>query len=211
MGVSDFEDAMERRYFKGFWERYEMSFNFFDGDMNSLIVDESQNVRYEDLEQLISSHGAASEVDPNIFFIRDYIDQYSYIIKQPLESKDGKKATLFCRLRSKKIPEEIGFPRLLISSKANVFETLENYSIARYYKGKLVTRYGNFNYPTNNKSINQWRNSTGFVDYENYNHFVLQKTSDDMLILSSRNYRLIELITSFSYLFCFFGLLLIQF
>jgi len=211
MGVSDFEDAMERRYFKGFWERYEMSFNFFDGDMNSLIVDESQNVRYEDLEQLIASHGAASEVDPNIFFIRDYIDQYSYIIKQPLESKDGKKATLFCRLRSKKIPEEIGFPRLLISSKANVVETLENYSIARYYKGKLVTRYGNFNYPTNNKSINQWRNSTGFVDYENYNHFVLQKTSDDMLILSSRNYRLIELITSFSYLFCFFGLLLIPF
>ena len=211
MGVSDFEDAMERRYFKGFWERYEMSFNFFDSDMNSLIVDESQNVRFEDLDLLIRSHGVSSEVDSNIYFIRDYIDQYSYIIKQPLESKEGKKAILICRLRSKKIPEEIGFPRLLISSKANVFESLENYSIARYYKGKLVTRYGNFNYPTNNSVVNTWRKGTGFVDHEMHNHYVLQKTKDDMLILSMRNYRVIELITSFSYLFCFFGLLLLPF
>ncbi len=211
MGVSDFEDAMERRYFKGFWERYEMSFNFFDSDMNSLIVDESQNVRFEDLDLLIRSHGISSEVDSNIYFIRDYIDQYSYIIKQPLESKEGKKAILICRLRSKKIPEEIGFPRLLISSKANVFESLENYSIARYYKGKLVTRYGNFNYPTNNSVVNTWRKGTGFVDHEMHNHYVLQKTKDDMLILSMRNYRVIELITSFSYLFCFFGLLLLPF
>lgn len=211
MGVSDFEDAMERRYFEGFWERYEMSFNFFDSENNSLIVDESQNMRFEDLERLIRNHGVVSEAHSNIHFILDYIDQYSYIIKQPLESDEGRKATLFCRLRSKKIPEEIGFPRLLISSKANVFESLENYSIARYYKGKLVTRYGNFNYPTNNKVVTNWRKDTGFINQEAYNHYILQKTDDDMLILSIRNYSIIELITSFSYLFCFFGLLLLPF
>jgi len=70
------------------------------------------------------------------------------VIRQELQGADSSKAYLFCTLKSKKIPEEIGFPRLLISGKANVFESLETYSIAKYHNNDLVTKYGAFNYPS---------------------------------------------------------------
>jgi two-component system, NtrC family, nitrogen regulation sensor histidine kinase NtrY len=209
IGVSDFEDLMERRFFNGFWERYEMNFSLFDENQHSLILDESQNIRFEDLERMIASHGTVSEMSPDIFYISDNTEQYSYIIRQKLENKDGKKAVLFCGLRSKKIPEEIGFPRLLISSQANVLESLENYSIARYHKGKLTTKYGSYNYPTAASVVRSWRNGNGFAVLGGFDHYILQSGGTDLVVLSTKEFSAIELITSFSYLFCFFGLLLL--
>jgi two-component system, NtrC family, nitrogen regulation sensor histidine kinase NtrY len=210
MNLSDFEDAVERRFFSGPWERYELNFNLFDTLGASLIADESQNFTYPDILDLIAKHGTSSEVNANMYFIKDYTDQYSYIIKQRLYEGDKPlNGILVCTLKSKKIPEEIGFPRLLISSKTNVFNSLENYSIARYHHGRLITKYGAFNFPTKHTIIKDWRNSNGFVDKDGYNHYILYKSSEDLIVLSGKNYSYIELITSFSYLFCFYGLLLL--
>ena len=211
IGVSDFEDMMERRYFNGFWERYEMNFSLFDENQHSLILDESQNIRLEDLERMIATHGTVSEMSPDIYYISDNTEQYSYIIRQKLLSKDGKQATLFCGLRSKKIPEEIGFPRLLISSQANVLESLENYSIARYHKGKLITKYGIYNYPTSASVVQTWRTGNGFTLKGGFDHYILRTGEADLVVLSTKEFSGIELITSFSYLFCFFGLLLLPY
>src|SRR5690554_7251506 len=49
--------------------------------------------------------------------------------------------------KSKKIPEQIGFPRLLMNEKSYALQNLEDYSIARYSNGKLVMRFGGYNYP----------------------------------------------------------------
>ena len=210
MSLSDFEDAIERRFFSGIWERYELNFNLYDTLGSSLIADESQNFTYAEIQELVKKHGKLSEVCDNFFFIHDYTDQYSYVILQRLTSKDHvQNGILVGTLKSKKIPEEIGFPRLLISSKTNVFNSLENYSIARYHSGKLITKYGSFNYPTKGEIVNDWRSRSGFVDVDGFNHYVLFKAKEDLIVLSSKNYTYVELITSFSYLFCFFGLLLI--
>ncbi|MFN5911488.1 MAG: ATP-binding protein [Bacteroidota bacterium] len=210
MPVSDFEDAMERRFFSGFWEKYELNFNIFDSLGNSLVVEEGQAFTFDGINQLIRDHGTVSELDPSVYFIHDNTDQYSYVIRQPLYEQDSSsKAALFCTLRSTKIPEEIGFPRLLISQEANVFNSLENYSIARYHLGKLITRYGTFNYPTERSAVRQWGNNKRFIDKDGFNHYLLESSANDLIILSGKNYTYVELITSFSYLFCFFGLLLL--
>jgi signal transduction histidine kinase len=210
MSLSDFEDAMERRFFNGQWERYELNFNLYDTLGASLIADESQNFTFSDIQELIAKHGTASEVNGDIYFIRDYTDQYSYVIMQRLFQKDkALNGILIGTLKSKKIPEEIGFPRLLISSKTNVFNSLENYSIARYHYGKLITKYGTFNFPTKDEIIKDWKNRSGFVDKDGFNHYILYKSKEDLIVLSGKNYSYIELITSFSYLFCLFGLALL--
>lgn len=211
IGLSDFEDGLERRIFNGFWERYEMNFNLFDTLGNSLITGgDNQKNAFEELNEIIQRHGQLSEIDTNVFFISDYTGQYSYIIRQPIEVGDSLHAILFCTLKSKKIPEEIGFPRLLISSKAQVFESLENYSIAKYHNNRLVTKYGNFNFPSTVVPIKTWSNEgKGYYNYEGYNHFILEKSKKDVVVLSSKNYTWIELLTSFSYLFSFYGILLL--
>jgi len=210
MSVSDFEDAMERRFFNGYWERYELNFNLFDLNGSSLIVDDNQNFTSGEIEHLISEHGAISEIDSSIIFVKDYTDQYSYIIRLRLKTADSlKEGDFVATLKSKKIPEEIGFPRLLISSGANVIESLEDYSIAKYHDGRLITKYGIFTYPSNDQLVRQWRKNSGFQDRGGYNHYILHKNENDIIVLSSKNNSSIELITSFSYLFCFFGILLL--
>lgn len=212
MSVSDFQEGMERRLFNGFWERYEMSFSLFDADQQPLIeYRKDPDELYNELQSIIDKSGVPSEIDPNIYFISDYTGQYSYIIRQPLTSNDTTaSAILFCTLKSKKIPEEIGFPRLLISQQTSVLETLEAYSIAKYHDGRLVTKYGEFNYPSSYQVMLPTSIGTkGFFDFGDFNHYALKKDGNDVVILSSKNFTAIDLVTSFSYLFTFFGLLLL--
>ncbi len=151
---SSFQEGIERRVFNGYWERYELNFHLFDEIHLPLIDKVKENTaQFDELNEIIERSGTQSEVDSNIFSIEDYTKQYSYIIRQELYGRKGNKAYLFITLKSKKIPEEIGFPRLLISSKSNVLESLESYSIARYHEKGLITRYGDFNYPSSPKWI----------------------------------------------------------
>ena len=213
LGLSDFEDGLERRIFNGFWEQYEMGFNLFNLNHESIINCEiSETNDYDELNRIIERHGSVSEIDSNVFFINDYTGNYSYIIKQPIYTSDSLEALLMVSMKSKRIPEGIGFPRLLISTKAKVFEPLQNYSIAKYFNSHLVTKYGKFNYPSSDLALNNWRDvKTGYYNSDGYNHYLFQKTTKDVIVLSTKNFTIIELITSFSYLFCFYGILLIPF
>jgi two-component system nitrogen regulation sensor histidine kinase NtrY len=207
----DFEEAMERRHFNGFWERYECLFFIFKENQESLSsIQNSPSEVFNGLSDIIKNNSERSEVNPSIYFVKDYTDQYSYIIRQELYGKNEEKAILFVALKSKKIPEEIGFPRLLISSESSALQHLENYSVAKYHKNKLVSQYGNFNYPITfsafkRKNLNQENN----FDYNGYNHFIHYKSEKDVVVLSGINSIWIDDATSFSYLFCFFGLLLL--
>ncbi|MFT7345152.1 MAG: two-component system nitrogen regulation sensor histidine kinase NtrY [Lentimonas sp.] len=205
--TSEFEDAIEQRVFDGFWEQYEMEFYLFGDQDNSLIDDERKSKKQ--LDEIINQHGEVSEVNANTFFIADYIDQYSYVFKLELSLLSGKYAMFYGTFKSKKIPEEIGFPRLLISDKAKVFESLERYSIAKYYQGKLINQYGEFGFPTLLKAMILDPSNSGYFDYNGYKHYILAKGNDDYLILSSRLVTWVDLLTTFSYLFCFLGLLLL--
>lgn len=211
--LRDFEDAMERRHFNGFWERYECSFNIFKEQFESLLLIQGNSEElYINLSELISNHGQQSEINPSIYFIKDYTNQYSYIIRQTIFGKNGEPATLFVTLKSKKIPEEIGFPRLLLSSRSSALQHLDNYSVAKYHRNKLVSKYGQFNYPVSYSALRKANpEKLNNFDYNGYNHFVQYKSKQDVVVLSGINTTWIDNATSFSYLFCCFGILLLPF
>jgi signal transduction histidine kinase len=209
MRISDFQENLERRFYNGFWERYEMKFSLFN-EAHLPIVDrvEMSTREYDELQKIVDRSGVLSEIDSAIYFISDYSNQYSYIIRQEIQNEDST-AILFCTLKSTKIPEEIGFPRLLISGSTTVFESLEEYSIAKYYDKKLLNKYGDFSYPSNVAKLIEDEAGSHFVDFGGYNHFVLQKSPDYTVVLSKKNAEQIEQFTAFSYLFSFYGLMLL--
>lgn len=214
MKMSTFEDILEKRLFSGFWERYELTFNLFDFTGKSYIDDQISNRNlFFNLNDIIHSHSQASEIEPSIFFVKDYKDQFSYIIRLPIKAKNGTVALFFCALKSKKIPEEIGFPRLLISSKEQVLGNLLHYSIARYHNNRLVAKYGNFNYPSTTAILAKWnKTADGYANVDEYNHFILQKkASKDIIVLSSKEITWVRLLTWFSYLFGFYGIMVLPF
>lgn len=209
----DFESTMERRHFNKFWERYECKFFLFN-DKNEPLLNLQANAKevLANLTDYIDNHGKQSEINPAIYFITDYIGQYSYIIRQDLHGKNNELAHLYITLKSKKIPEEIGYPRLLISSESSSLHHLDNYSIAKYHNNKLVSHFGFFNYPNTLKGFNRAnpRHADDF-NYNGYNHLIRFKSKKDVVVLSGFNTTWIDIITSFSYLFCCFGILLLPF
>lgn len=212
VSVSMFKETLERNYFHHFWERYDIEFFFFDRNNEPIINYKNiSSSRYSTLEAIINRHSLMSELDSNVYYIKDYTSQYSYILRQPVKNKAGEVvATLYCALKSKKIPEKIGFPRLLISKQAKVLNTLENYSIAKYYNGKLVSSDGRFAYPSRASAFTRNMNHTsGYFDLDGFEHYLLRKTARDLIVLSKQEQTTIQFFTSFSYLFCFFGIFLL--
>jgi len=208
IGSSEFQDGIERRNFTSFWEQYDMEFFLFDENANPLIENETKTKAQ--LDRVIDFNGTPSEVDSFSFFIADYVEQYSYLFRMPVVSKSGKVARFYATLKSKRIPEEIGFPRLLISNQAKVFQSLESYSIAKYYDGQLLNRYGYFSYPTVIDAIVRTNGDTRFyANYKDYNHYFVKKGANDYVVLSMKNFTWFDLLTTFSYLFCFLGILLL--
>jgi signal transduction histidine kinase len=203
-----FIEEIEECCFKGFWERYEMSFFFFDTLQEPLIeYTSNQSKTHDELSSIMDDHGVSSSIVSQLYYIEDYHDRLSYVAKEAIQSKKGNSVQLFILFRSKKIPEQIGFPRLLMNEKTYALDDLEDYSIARYSEGDLVMRFGSYNYPTKqtvftkNHGLNK-----GFVTADNVSHYIYQEESGQTVIISTPQKQLIEKMTTFSYLFLFFGL-----
>lgn len=212
VSVSMFKETLERKFFHDFWERYDIEFFFFDRNNEPIINYKNiSSSRYSTLEAIINRHSLMSELDSNLYYIKDYTSQFSYIIRQTVKNDQNQLvANLYCALKSKKIPEKIGFPRLLISKQAKVLNTLENYSIAKYYNGKLVSSDGRFAYPSRASAFTRNMNhASGYFDLDDFEHYLLRKTSRDLIVLSKQKQTTIQLFTSFSYLFCLFGIFLL--
>ncbi len=216
MGHSEFENGVENRIFKAFSDRYEMGFHLFDTTGASLILgDDNQKNMFRFLNFVIDYHGKPCRIDSSIYFIADNTGQLNYILKHPLEVKDSTmdyKGYLFATFKSKKLPEEIGFPRLLIPEKAQVFQSLEKYSLATYHNKRLIKNYGNFNYPLVDTEVFKWTDKNQEIASNGgYSHFVYKEKNGDIIVLSNPELGWKEFITSFAYLFCLYCFLLVPF
>ena len=203
---SKFTNVLENKFFKGFWEGYDCSFNLFSPDKKEIVVRENMNQK--DWERIIDRHGVQSEICPEVFFIPPSKNGFNYIIKQSIKTKETKSSTLYIGLKSKLIPEEIGFPRLLISNKANTLDYLEKYSIAKYKKGKLFKSFGNYSYPIYLESYAKTL-KTHHV-FEGQSHYVLRGLHN-AVVLSSPQPGGLALFTPYAYVFCLMGLIRLLF
>ncbi|MGB0933231.1 MAG: ATP-binding protein [Lishizhenia sp.] len=209
VSVSEFKVDLEKKIYTDFWERYDIEFFVFNANREP-IINYTKTADYNKLEQQINLHGKPSKIVDGIYFIEDYIDKISYISKEEIKKGDSTIAYLFATYKSKKIPEQIGFPRLLINKKAKVFEELENYSMAKYRLGKLTTRYNHYNYPLDeNVFLNQFNKTAGFVEENGFSHYIYKTDALNTLVLSKPSLTRLSVLTSFSYLFTFFGVLLL--
>lgn len=208
IGSAEFQEGIERRNFDRYWEQYDMEFFLFNSKGEALV--DNENKTMDELNRMINFNGTKSEVDSFSYFIADYVGQYSYLFRLPIKTKKGENGLFYATMKSKRIPEEIGFPRLLISNQAKVFESLENYSIAKYYDGQLLNRYGDFSYPTVIDAIVRTNGDTRFyANYKEYSHYFIKKGANDYVVLSTKDFTWFQLLTTFSYLFCFLGILLL--
>lgn len=197
---------LEKRYFHGLWDGYDLQFNIYHPDGSAYFSSDSYSL--EHLQQLVDKHGEVSDIDASIHFMPHEENGLSYIILQKVYSTDIPLTLSIC-LKSKRIPEEIGFPRLLISDKANIMNSLENYSIGKYSENQLIHQSGAFNFPITLNAFLGNRMKEGTFQLGGFNHYYFRKSIQNAIIISAKSTSWFDYLTSFAYIFCFWGVLLV--
>lgn len=202
-----FSEDMETNYFSKLRNDYDLTFYLFSGDQKRIVDFGNYDVQdFSRFEEIIELSGEVSEINKNMYFIRDHRDKLTYIAKHEVVENDSIMGYLFTEMRSKKFPEDIGLPSLLLEEGANTVYRLKNYSIAKYVDDKLVMYNGDFAYPTIGS---EWSRINGFEVNSGYSHYVYQEEVGYKTIISKKIKSNLSLFTSFSYLLIIFGVLLL--
>lgn len=204
--VGTLSSILEKRYFHGIWDGYDLTIDMFNDKGTSFFTKDSTS--FHQINELIQRHGTASDIEPSIYFMPHEEEGLTYVILQKIEL-DQKFIFLCVRLKSKRIPEEIGFPRLLISDEANVIRDLEEYSIAKYAEGQLIHQSGSFTYPVSIFSLLPKNKIEGSFKHEGFHHYFYRKSNQNAIVISIMSKSWFDYITSFAYIFCFWGMLMV--
>lgn len=200
---SDFDYHLKTMYFKKEWDKFDIRTLLFDaaGEPIEKQLTELQKSEQE-LREIITKFGTASDFSTNLQFIENAYDQLSYVISLPIEDNGNVLGSLFVELRSKLVPNEIGFPELLLDKSTKLIDDLSDYSYARYLDGSLINQHGELRY-TSDPSVYV----SGASDDEFYDHMVFSYDKETIVVLSKERERFLTKATTFSYLFAIFSLI----
>ncbi len=198
-----FEHILNQKFFQGVWDGFEIESDLFDSQHRPCFGNDT--LRYAKLSELVSMHGLPSEIEEYIFFMPHEEQGLSYIILLPLKNQK----ILCLTLISKRIPEEMGFPRLLISDQAGISKSLEQYSIGKYAEGRLIHQTGDFNFPNTLSSFPKKILQKSFFEFRGFEHTVILSGSDSAIFIATKKSTWLNLITSFAFIFVFWGALTI--
>ncbi len=215
-----FEKRLKQVYFSGFWEKYDVRVALFDSFCMPII--KSQNALFDNnlyFDELIEKQSVPTSCE-HFSFLNNASGKISYLAKFPLSKsiviKDfgtdqtkTKLGTLYIELDAKFISDEIGFPELLLDRNVGLSQELSNYSYAKYKYDQLISQYGKFQYDLSVLDFNNNVGDFSILTKENFNHLLYRPDPDTLIVLSKQKEGIIDQITTFSYLFAFFSLLLL--
>ena len=116
---------------------------------------------------------------------------------------------LFLNFTSLSELQYTGYPELLLDQKNQPNKLLRqnDYSYAKYFKNKLVSRYGNFKYNYELNTSEEIKNYYFFIN-RGYIHYYIEIDEDNSIIISTPTISLLEFFSSNSFVFLFFVILL---
>ncbi len=211
---AQFDHRLKTEFFTGHWDQYEISFSLFQKDSLPLGFYTSTPKDYEELSDIKTRSGMPSFHSKNIFYIPNYDNKLSYLIHLTIPGDNAEpRGHLFAELKSKKLPKDIGFPELLLDKKNRAIDALAGYSFARYMDSSLVFKLGPYNYSIYDHKIRSMLKSEEdthvFYDENGYNHLVYKAGKNNFIVLGKPNMSFLEKITTFSYLFALFSILVL--
>ncbi|MEY4350311.1 MAG: hypothetical protein RL078_358 [Bacteroidota bacterium] len=194
-----FEHILNQKFFQGVWDGFEIESDLFDASGKPCFGLDS--LRLKKLTDLVKIHGEPSEIEEHIYFMPHEEQGLSYVILLPLTSQK----TLVLTLISKRIPEEMGFPRLLISDQAGISNSLEQYSIGKYAEGRLIHQTGGFNFPNTLQAFSKSSLKKQHFELRGFEHTVFLSGAGSAIFISTKQSEGLNLITSFAFIFVFWG------
>lgn len=183
---------IQRTFFKSGCSDYKVSV---------LILDTLKQVFYQsedDLLHILQEPTGICELDSNLTYFTQSKHGCSYMFNQEVTIL-GRPHTMIFLFKSKKIPEDIGLPTLLISKEAKVLRSAEKYNIAKYVDEELVYQKGEIRYPASRRSMvgKHIKNGFSVKSAPQHNHLVY-KTKNNILVITQPNIGPYSTLTHFS-------------
>ncbi len=187
------EQYILRKYFMGYWERYNISICLFDSMCMPLILQPLHfynNNSYFD--EMIASKLKPTDCS-GLYFNYLLKDNTFYLYKQFIAFAH-KPFQLYVVIESKYTPDHNGFPDLLLNQSSTTISS--EYSYAVYRNNQLHEKQGSYEYT---QLLNDKKQS---VYTENgYSHFVFAPNASSIVIISKSYTYLKDLSATFSFLF----------
>ena len=211
MRVSEFSDLdMEKiynyiqfKYFDGFWGKYDLNITLCNSNSNLLINGSDEEHCFTFFENMITD-GSLSPIGNGFYFMGRQGGKVSYFGSFFFPNENNKVLNgLFIRLDSKLVYQQLGYPELLMDNSLFRSTVLDEYSHAKYQAGKLVVQAGEFKYSLSDKVFGISKENFSVIFNGGYNHLVYQMPDNSKVIVSQKQFTLINLLISFSYLFVF--------
>jgi len=193
-----------------FWRKYDLQLTVCN-EFDSLLI-ETENSAWSCVAFFaaqIEKFGQPTDAG-ELYFMDNNNGRISYLAKI-----DFGNTSLYVELDSKLIPEELGFPDLLLDFEEadQVRAGLKKYSYARYIDGLLVDQSGEFKYNTA-LIFSSATSPVEYLTYKGYHHLIRNVDTRSTIVLSKPSNTLLDGLVRFSYLFafsCLGGLLLYAF
>lgn len=210
---NDFERYIRQDYFSGYWDnRYNIKITFYDTMCTPKLQAESiWSESLTNYEEEIRKNGTPT-FSKNFYVLNTSSGRTCYlghlVLQRPGEKRPLGQGILFIELESKLMVEEIGFPELLLDRELGVNQKLINYSYAKYRFNDLLNHSGKFAYKLHPE---HFLNAADFefIVEKDWDHLVHKTPNHTLVVLSKETNDWLGAVTSFSYLFTLFSLLLI--
>ena len=205
----DLENYLNRRYFSGYFRKYDIQVTACAGYDSLLIEPEHLMVPcFPFFDEMIDQFG--SQIPGTRFYYLDNMNgRISYFGKllYPLVT-DSIGISVFLEFNSKLLPEGAGFPELLLDNSMIKPERYRHFSYAKYFDRGLVHLSGDYqyNYYIDSYEIPQDSSEYLLVNWEGYDHLIYQLGGDNFILVSAPSFEILDYLISFPYLFVFYFL-----
>jgi signal transduction histidine kinase len=209
------DEHIANRYFGGYWTKYDVNIITVCHEADTILIEpDNINVNcltfFEDKIEQESETYFDERESLNFLYSDEGIS--SYLAKVKI-NKDSVDYYMFIEFLPKIFSKAEGYPELLLDEK-NTFSSINTnqYSFAKYKKGKLIDHLGKFNYSIEIDGKFRF-NTDGFykTTFDDAYHVIYQSDKNTTIILSSPQKTMFNYITTFSYFFiitCFIALML---
>lgn len=204
----DIKNYLQKMYFNGWLKQYDLECTICGTDKEFNESNKLENCESY-FRQMVATSGKHIS-DTNYYFINNQDGNITYFDAIEYKRSDSSIIKLYIELHSKTNVQGFGYPTILLDN-AETPQFPDNYSLAKYKNGKLISKHGKYPY-SQKLTLRCDKEMETFYDTQHHIAHLAYKINDQYtVVVSNRTYQFINYLMWFPYIFLFFFLLMLIF
>lgn len=205
----DVQQRLTSIYFNGYLSKYNV--NAIGFDLEGKAIKTANSNTLSDYYDLLNKH-AEDTFSEWLFLIPRENGKNNYLSILPIENNGLVSGTLVIELSPKTYQKENLYPELLIEQQTNPitdYSTKDEFDYAVYKNSYLISQTGEYPFPYYYGDFNAPEKFPFVMNVENFRLNFFDTNKETKVVMSSPKTSALVSISTFSYIFCLFGILIL--